>query len=96
MAQDVTAPLEAEEALRLRDRAIQAVTQGILITDPSRPDNPVVYASPGRIARAGTQVAFGQGLVSSGGWDRTSDTRLMNAFRGSSPNVCHRPSVCAR
>ncbi|HVK15037.1 MAG TPA: response regulator [Gemmataceae bacterium] len=37
----------AEELLRLRDRAIQATSQGILITDPSRPDNPIVYASPG-------------------------------------------------
>lgn len=36
-----------EEALRLRDRAIQAVSQGILITDATRPDNPIVYASPG-------------------------------------------------
>jgi two-component system cell cycle sensor histidine kinase/response regulator CckA len=33
--------------LRLRDRAIQAVTQGILITDPNLPDNPIVYSSPG-------------------------------------------------
>ncbi len=47
LAQDVTASRQAEEALRLRDRAVQAVTQGILITDPSQPDNPIIYASPG-------------------------------------------------
>jgi PAS domain S-box-containing protein len=47
LAQDVTARREAEEALRLRDRAIQAVTQGILITNSDQPDNPIVYASPG-------------------------------------------------
>jgi PAS domain S-box-containing protein len=35
------------DALRLRDRAMRAVSQGIVITDPNRPDNPVVYASPG-------------------------------------------------
>jgi two-component system cell cycle sensor histidine kinase/response regulator CckA len=35
------------DALQLRDRAMQAVTQGILITDPNLPDNPIVYASPG-------------------------------------------------
>lgn len=35
------------EALRLRDRAMQAVSQGILITDPGQPDNPIIYASPG-------------------------------------------------
>ena len=33
--------------LQLRDRAIRAVSQGILITDPHQPDNPIIYASPG-------------------------------------------------
>jgi PAS domain S-box-containing protein len=47
LGQDVTARRESEEALRLHDRAIRAVTQGILITDPTLPDNPIVYASPG-------------------------------------------------
>lgn len=45
--QDVTGRKEAEAALRLRDRAIRAVAQGILITDPTQPDNPIIYASPG-------------------------------------------------
>jgi PAS domain S-box-containing protein len=36
-----------EEALRLRDRAIQAVNQGILISDASLPDIPIVFASAG-------------------------------------------------
>jgi len=44
---DMTESRRADEALRLRDRAMQAVTQGILITDPNRLDNPIVYASPG-------------------------------------------------
>lgn len=44
---DITAQKRAEEALRLRDRAIQAVSQGILITDPNQPDNPIVFASAG-------------------------------------------------
>ncbi len=35
------------DALQLRDRAMQAVSQGILITDPHQPDNPILYASPG-------------------------------------------------
>jgi len=38
----------ADEAeLRLRDRAIRAASQGIVITDATQPDNPIVYASPG-------------------------------------------------
>jgi PAS domain S-box-containing protein len=47
VSRDITERKRAEEALRLRDRAIQAVTQGILITDPSQPENPIIYASPG-------------------------------------------------
>jgi two-component system cell cycle sensor histidine kinase/response regulator CckA len=38
---------QSEESLRLRDRAIQAVSQGILITDPNLPDNPIIYVSHG-------------------------------------------------
>ncbi len=46
-ARDVTDLARAEEALQLRDRAIQAVSQGILITDPNQPDNPIIFASAG-------------------------------------------------
>jgi two-component system, cell cycle sensor histidine kinase and response regulator CckA len=35
-----------EDELRLRDRAFEAVAQGVLITDPSQPDNPIVYSNP--------------------------------------------------
>jgi PAS domain S-box-containing protein len=47
VARDITARRAAEDALRLRDRAIRAVEQGIVITDANRPDHPIVYASPG-------------------------------------------------
>jgi PAS domain S-box-containing protein len=33
--------------LLFRDRAIRAVSQGIVITDPRVPGNPIIYASPG-------------------------------------------------
>ncbi|HWP46326.1 MAG TPA: EAL domain-containing protein [Candidatus Limnocylindrales bacterium] len=36
----------AEEAMRLRDRAIAAASSGIAITDPNQPDNPVIYCNP--------------------------------------------------
>jgi len=44
---DITDRKRAEDALRLRDRAIQAATQGLVITDPAQPDNPLTYVSPG-------------------------------------------------
>ncbi|AWM39442.1 Blue-light-activated protein [Gemmata obscuriglobus] len=47
LGQDVTARVAAEEALRQRDRAIHAVTQGIVITDARRPGHPIVFVSPG-------------------------------------------------
>ena len=47
LAEDVTARQHAEQALRLRDRAIQAATQGLLITDPGQSDDPIIYVSPG-------------------------------------------------
>jgi PAS domain S-box-containing protein len=45
------------EDLRLRDRAIQALRQGILITDSSLPDNLIVYASPGFSTLTGYSLA---------------------------------------
>jgi len=45
--EDITARRQAEKALRLRDRAIAAAAEGISITDPQRPDNPVVYVNQG-------------------------------------------------
>lgn len=44
---DLTARKQAEETLLLRERAIQAVSQGIIISDPSQADNPIIYASQG-------------------------------------------------
>ena len=43
---DVTEQKKAESDLRMRDRAIQAATQGLMITDPNQPDCPIIYASP--------------------------------------------------
>jgi PAS domain S-box-containing protein len=47
VSHDITDRKRAEEDLRLRDRAIRAVAQGIMITDPNQRDNPVIYSSPG-------------------------------------------------
>ncbi len=46
-AQDITDRKRAEAELMMRDRAIQALSQGIVITDPTQPDNPIIYVSPG-------------------------------------------------
>jgi two-component system, cell cycle sensor histidine kinase and response regulator CckA len=46
LAEDVTGQRRAEETLRLRERALESVSQGIVITDSARPDNPILYANP--------------------------------------------------
>ena len=53
ISRDVTALRQAERALRLRDRALAAAANGILITDPTLPDNPIVDANPAFTAMTG-------------------------------------------
>ena len=44
--ENITGRKQAEEALRLRDRAIAASSNGIVITDPNQPDDPIIYVNP--------------------------------------------------
>ncbi len=44
-AWDVTGRKLIEDELKLRDRAIAASSNGIVITDPNRPDNPIIYVN---------------------------------------------------
>lgn len=46
-SRDITEGKSTEEALRLRDHIIQELAQGILITDATRPENPIIDASRG-------------------------------------------------
>ncbi|NES19083.1 MAG: PAS domain S-box protein [Symploca sp. SIO3E6] len=47
VALDISDRRKSEERLRLLDRAIAASSNGIIITDPLQPDNPIVYVNPG-------------------------------------------------
>ena len=42
---DLAPRLHAETEMRLRDRALKAITQGIFITDPARSDEPIIYVN---------------------------------------------------
>jgi two-component system cell cycle sensor histidine kinase/response regulator CckA len=46
VVKDVTEMRRAARELGLRDRAIAAVSDGLVITDPGLPDNPIVYVNP--------------------------------------------------
>ena len=56
-AQDVTETILAEQAIRLRERAIGAASQGIVISDHLDPDHPLVYVSAGFERMTGYQSA---------------------------------------
>ncbi len=42
---DITRRRRSEEAMRLRERALRAIAQGVFITDPTRQDEPIIYAN---------------------------------------------------
>ena len=42
---DMSEQKQAELELRLRHRALEQVSEGILFTDPTQPDNPIIYAN---------------------------------------------------
>ena len=46
ISRDLTALRQTQDALRLRDRALDATRNGIVITDPTLPDNPIVDVNP--------------------------------------------------
>jgi len=45
-ARDITERKQAEKAMRLRDRAIMSTSDGIVISDMTRPDQPVIFVNP--------------------------------------------------
>lgn len=47
VSRDITDRRKAEADLALRDRAIASTSEGICITDPHQPDNPVIYVNAG-------------------------------------------------
>ncbi|MEO8841012.1 MAG: PAS domain-containing protein, partial [Kofleriaceae bacterium] len=86
---DITVRKRAEDELRMRERAIEAVSQGIIITDASKPDHPIVYASPSfcrltgyeRDEVLGRNCRFLQGP----GTDPAPLAELRNAIRAGQP-----------
>ena len=70
--ENVTPRKRTEEALRLRDMAIAASSNGIVITDPSQPDNPITYVNPAfeRISGYSAQEVLGRNCRLLQGTDR--------------------------
>jgi PAS domain S-box-containing protein len=60
--EDISSRRRAEEELRLLDRAVAASSNGVVITDPGLPDNPIVYVNPAfeRITGYAAEEAIGR------------------------------------
>jgi len=94
LREEINERKRSEMALRLRNRAIQATSQGILITDPNKMDNPIVYASAGfeRITGYNTHEVLGENCRFLQGKDTDTDTietlkRAITARQGCSVEI---------
>jgi two-component system cell cycle sensor histidine kinase/response regulator CckA len=71
--------------LQMLDRAIRAVSQGIVITDPHLPDHPIIYASPGfeRLSGYSVDEAVGKNcrFLRGPGTDPASVASVRDAIR---------------
>ena len=62
--EDISERKRSEEALRLRQRVIESSSNGIMITDTTVPDNPIIYVNPafGRITGYEAREALGRSM----------------------------------
>ncbi|MFP4578139.1 MAG: PAS domain S-box protein, partial [Coleofasciculus sp.] len=62
VTRDITESKQTEVRLQLLERAIAASSNGILITDPNVPDNPIIFVNPGfeRITGYSAQEVVGK------------------------------------
>jgi PAS domain S-box-containing protein len=82
---DVTARKRSEETVRLRDRSLRAISQGLFITDPSRSDEPIIYVNEAfermtgydRTEAVGRDIRFLDGPET----DRLAVEKLRTAYR---------------
>jgi PAS domain S-box-containing protein len=82
---DVAPKRLAETEMRLRERALKAIAQGVFITDPSRSDEPIIYVNAaferltgyGQAEAAGRNIEFLRGAET----DPRAILELQSAFR---------------
>jgi PAS domain S-box-containing protein len=75
ICRDISERKRAEEALRVRDRAMTAAANGIVLTDWTRPDNPIIYCNPAfeKISGYTLDEALGRNLRFLQGDDREQE-----------------------
>lgn len=90
--EDVTELKSTEEELLLKNAAIERANDGIVLTDPTQPDDPVVYASPGFLKLTGytKEEVLGRNCRFLQGPD--TDPKVIQKIRDAVKN--ERPFVC--
>lgn len=89
VTRDITERKEAGELLQLRDRAIASFDQGLCITDPARPDNPIIYVNDSflRITGYSREEVLGRNcrFLRGAGTAREATARIRSALREGQP-----------
>ena len=89
IARDVTASRRAKAELIIRDRAMAATSEGILITDATLPGNPITFVNHGfeRLSGFSESEALGKGLDLLRGPETAQETldSLQRAFTNCQP-----------
>ena len=72
VAHDITRNQETQHRLQLLERGVAATSNGIVITDPTQADNPIIYVNPGfeRITGYSCEEAIGKNCRFLQGKDR--------------------------
>ena len=82
---DITERKQVEEELRLRDRAMGAAAEGIVISDPNQADNPVIYVNDGfeRLTGYSRQEVLGRNcrFLQGEGTDPTALQQIRDCIR---------------
>jgi PAS domain S-box-containing protein len=86
---DITDRKQAEDSLRQRDRAIQVVSQGIVMADARQPEHPIIYVSAGFERLTGYSAAEVLGrncrMLQGAETDRETVARLRDAIAAARP-----------
>ncbi|MBU8543153.1 MULTISPECIES: hybrid sensor histidine kinase/response regulator [Roseomonadaceae] len=86
---DITDRKQAEDSLRQRDRAIQVVSQGIVMADARQPEHPIIYVSAGFERMTGYSAAEALGrncrMLQGAETDRETVARLREAIAAARP-----------
>lgn len=86
---DITLRKGGEEVLRLRERALEAVAHGVIITDVGQPDNVIIYASSGFTRLTGYEVNEVLGrdcrFLQGPGTDPVAVSKMRDAIREGRP-----------